>query len=106
MLEFFNESYIRQPLYSVGIVVLAFFLYTILKLIIKRIILRITAKTETELDDKIALSFKRHSKHIIIFLALYYILKINSGLNPGIPCTKFITVREMKRRQPITKVLL
>ena len=78
MLEFLNKSYIIQPLYSFGIVLLAFILYAILKFIINRVILKIAAKTETELDDKIILSFKRHSKNIIIFLAIYYILEINS----------------------------
>ena len=78
MLEFLKESQFAQPIYSVGIVVLAFILHIAIKLIINKVILRMTAKTKTDLDDKIVLSFKRHSKNIIIFLAIYYILRINS----------------------------
>lgn len=78
MLEFLSDSRYAQLIYSIGIVFLAFILRVVIKIVIKNIILKLTAKTETELDDKVVLSFKRHSKYIIIFLALYYILRINS----------------------------
>ena len=78
MLEFLNESPFAQPIYSAGILVLAFILHLAIKIIIKNVILKMTAKTKTELDDKIVLSFKRHSKNIIFFLAIYFILSINS----------------------------
>ena len=64
MIEFLNESQFAQPIYSAGILILAFILYFVIKLIINKIILKITAKTKTDLDDKIVLSFKRHSKNI------------------------------------------
>jgi len=78
MLEFLKDTQFAQPIYSVGIIVLAFILHIAIKLIINKVVLRMTAKTKTDLDDKIVLSFKRHSKNIIIFLAIYYILRINS----------------------------
>ena len=78
MMEFLNESQFAQPIYSAGILILAFILHISIKIIINKVILRMTAKTQTDLDDKIVLSFKRHSKNIIVFLGLYYILRINS----------------------------
>ena len=78
MIEFLNESQFAQPIYSAGILILAFILHISIKIIINKVILRMTAKTQTDLDDKIVLSFKRHSKNIIVFLGLYYILRINS----------------------------
>ncbi len=79
MLEFINESPFTGPIYSAGVIILAFITHFGLKILIKNVILKITEKTSTNLDDKIVLSFKRHSKNIIIFLALYYVLRINSG---------------------------
>ena len=60
MLEFLKDSQFAQPIYSVGIIVLAFILHIAIKLIINKVVLRMTAKTKTDLDDKIVLSFKRH----------------------------------------------
>jgi MscS family membrane protein len=78
MLELLKDSQFAQPIYSAGVIVLAFIIHFVIKLIINKVILKMTAKTKTDLDDKIVLSFKRHSKNIIIFLAIYYILRINS----------------------------
>ena len=78
MLDLLSESQFAQPIYSAGILLLAFILHIVIKLIINKIVLRMTSKTKTDLDDKIVLSFKRHSKNIIVFLAIYFILKINS----------------------------
>jgi len=78
MIELLNESQFAQPLYSAGILILAFILHFVIKLIINKVILKMTSKTKTELDDKIVLSFKRHSKNIIVFLAIYFVLKINA----------------------------
>ncbi|MFC2088053.1 mechanosensitive ion channel family protein [Calditrichota bacterium] len=79
MTEFLHESQFAKPIYSVGVIVLALLVHLLLKILIKNVLLKITDKTKTDLDDKIILSFKRHSKNIISFLALYYILRINSG---------------------------
>lgn len=78
MLEFLKSSQLVQPVYSVGVIVLAFVLHIVIKFIINKVVLKMTSKTSTDLDDKIVLSFKRHSKNIILFLAIYYILRINS----------------------------
>jgi len=78
MFDLLKETQFARPIYSLGIILLAVIIHFSIKLIIKNIIFKITAKTKTDLDDKIALSFKRHSKNIIIFLAIYYILRVNS----------------------------
>lgn len=78
MIEILKDSQLAQPIYSIAVIVLAFILHFVINLIINKVILRITSKTSTDLDDKIVLSFKRHSKNIILFLALYFILRINS----------------------------
>lgn len=79
MTEFLSESPFAKPIYSAGVILLAFLVHLVLKVFIKNVVLKITQKTKTDLDDKIILSFKRHSKNIISFLALYYVLRINSG---------------------------
>ncbi len=79
MIDFLNESPIAGLIYSAGIIILAFIIHFIIKVILKHLLKKITSKTKTDLDDKIVLSFKRHSKNIIIFLTLYYVLRINSG---------------------------
>jgi MscS family membrane protein len=78
MLEYLKDSQFAQPIYSIGIILLAFILHITLRIIIKNVLMKLAIKTSSELDDKIIISFKKHAKNIIIFLAIYYILRVNA----------------------------
>jgi len=83
------ENYLQPPwnklTFSILIILGAFIARFAVKLIIDRIGLKITQKTKTDLDDKILLALRKHSKYIIIFLALYYILQVNTEyFSPGL----------------------
>ena len=78
MFEYLAGSPWEKPLYSLAVILFALLIHFLIKYIIQKFILRLTAKTTSDLDDKIIRSFKKHIKNIIVFIALYYVLKINS----------------------------